>query len=139
MKTELALQAAGIVQILLLTAGATMSRVVDMRRHVATLPPFLGHLFWTYFGFIGLVLLSFGTITLANAAELAGGGHLARWFNGALCLFWLARLGVQFFVFDLSPYITNDWLRAGYVALNIVFVLLPAVYGWAALAGARPL
>jgi hypothetical protein len=135
MKLQLALQLAGLIQVLLLTAGASMTRVVRMPEHLRTLPIFLRQLFWTYFGFIGFVLLSLGVVTLANSAELAAANGLARWFNGFACLFWTARLGVQCFVFDLRPFLTNGWLRAGHAALNVAFLYLPIVYGWAAFHG----
>jgi hypothetical protein len=133
MKLEFFLQLAGILQILLLTAGFTMTRVVDLPRHIATLPAFHGQLFWTYLGFTGFTLLSLGVLTLLNAGELAHGRGLARDFNLFVCLFWTARLAVQFLVFDLRPFLTNIWLKTGHAAINVVFLYLPLVHGWAAI------
>jgi hypothetical protein len=44
-------------------------------------------------------------------------------------------IGIGTFVFDLRPYLTNAWRRAGLFAANLVFTALPFVYGWAALKG----
>jgi len=132
MKLELLLTIAGILQLGLLTAGATMSRMTDMRTHLAKLPPFLRQLFWVYFGFIGFVLLGFGVLTLVQTETLAAGSGLARWLCGFMAFFWLGRLAVQFFVFDLKPYLTGPLLRLGYHATTVVFVYLVAVYAWAA-------
>ncbi len=132
MKLELLLTFAGILQLCLLTAGAAMSRVTDMRGQLARLSPFLRQLFWVYLGFVGLVLAGFGVLTLLNAEDLAAGTTLARTLCIFIALFWLARLAVQFFVFDVRPYLTSRWLTVGYHATTGVFIYLAVVYAWAA-------
>jgi hypothetical protein len=133
----LALQLAGVLHLGLICAGAMMPGVVGMRTHLAALPPFVRQLFWVYYSFIGLCLVSFGTLTIALAPALAGGGNLAR----ALCLFlaafWTLRLIAATFIFDMRPYLTNSYRRLGYSVINIVFIYLPIVYAWAAWKGGR--
>ena len=133
----LALQIAGVLHLGLMCAGALMPGVVGMRSHLAALPPFIRRLFWVYYSFIGLCLVSFGTITVVLAPTLAAGGNLAR----ALCLFlaafWTLRLIAATFIFDMRPYLTDIYRRIGYHAINIVFVYLPIVYAWAAWKGGR--
>jgi FtsH-binding integral membrane protein len=133
----LALQIAGVLHLGLMCAGALMPRVVGMRSHLADLPPFIRRLFWVYYSFIGLCLVSFGAITVLQAPSLAAGGGLAR----ALCLFlaafWTLRLIAATFIFDMRPYLTDIYRRIGYHAINIVFVYLPIVYAWAAWKGGR--
>jgi hypothetical protein len=138
MKLELFLRFAGVLQLGLLTAGASMSRVTDMRGQLAELTPFLQQLFWVYLGYIGFVLTAFGVLTLLNAEALAAGSTLARSVCVFIGLFWLGRLAVQFFVFDVRPYLTNVWLRLGYHATTVVFIYLTAVYAWAAWKGGAP-
>ncbi len=138
MKTlTLALQIAGVLHLGLICAGSMMPGVVGMRTHLAALPPFLRQLLWVYYSFIGLCLVSFGTITVALAPALASGSNLAR----ALCLFfaafWTLRLIAATFVFDMRPYLTTSYRRIGYHVINIVFVYLPIVYAWAAWKGGR--
>ena len=133
----LALEIAGLMHLGLLCAGAMMPRVVGMRTHLTALPPFIRRLFWVYYIFIGLCLVSFGTITIALAPELAAGGTLARALCIFLAAFWTIRLVVATFVFDLRPYLTDAYRRAGYYATNIVFIYLPIVYGWTAWKGGR--
>jgi hypothetical protein len=138
MKTlTLALQIAGVLHLGLICAGSMMPGVVGMRTHLTVLPPFVRQLFWVYYSFIGLCLVSFGTITVTLAPALASGSNLAR----ALCLFfaafWTLRLIAATFVFDMRPYLTNSYRRLGYHAINIVFVYLPIVYAWAAWKGGR--
>jgi hypothetical protein len=131
----LALEIAGALHLGLICAGAMMPGVVGLRSHLATMPPFIRQLFWVYYLFIGLCLISFGTITVTFAPVLAGGTNLAR----ALCIFfaafWTLRLIAGTFIFDLRPYLTSNWRRLGYHAINLVFAYLPIVYIWAALKG----
>ncbi len=140
MKTDtltLLLQLGGVLHLTLLCAGLMMPGVVGLRAHLATLPSFIRRLFWVYYAFIGLCLVSFGLLTFTLAGTLAQGGTLAR----ALCLFlaafWTLRLFAATFIFDLGPYLTNLYRRVGYHVINLVFVYLPVVYLLAAWKGAK--
>jgi hypothetical protein len=133
----LLLQLAGVLHLGLIWAGLLMPRAVNLRAHLVTLPPFIRRLFWTYYTFIGLCLVSFGLITFHFAGTLAAGGGLARALCVFLAVFWTIRLVAAAFVFDVRPYLTNRWWRLGYHATNIVFGALPVIYVWAAFAGGR--
>jgi hypothetical protein len=135
MKLTAALQLAGLMHLGLIVAGAMMPRAVHLRSHIAALPPFIHRLFWVYYSFIGLFLLSFGTLSFFLAPELASGTILARAVCGFLAVFWTMRLCVAALVFDVGPYLTNAFWKISYHATNVVFALLPVIYGWAALAG----
>jgi hypothetical protein len=131
----LLLELAGVMHLGLMCAGALMPRAVNLRTHIAALPPFIRRLFWVYYVFIGLCLVSFGLVTITFAGTLAAGGALARAVCAFLAVFWTVRLFVATFIFDLRPYLTNNFKRLGYHATNIVFAYLPVVYAWAALRG----
>lgn len=133
MKTlELLLLAAGLGHFAILIASAMVPRVLDWRANLAALPPFLRRLFWVYGVFIVLVILGFGTLTLLNAPAMAAGDPVARSLCAFIAVFWLARLAVQWFVFDATPFLTNAWLAAGYHTLTVAFIGLCVLYGWAA-------
>lgn len=129
------LQIAGVLHLGLMCAGLLMPKVVRMRWHLATLPVFIRQLFWVYYTFIGLCLVSFSLITIVFAETLAAGGSLARALCAFFAVFWTLRLVAATWVFDMEPYLTNGVRRAGYRVLNVAFVYLPVVYG---LAAARP-
>lgn len=131
----LALEIAGLLHLGLICAGAMMPGVVGMRLHLTGLPPFIRRLFWVYYSFIGLCLVSFGTITITLAPALAAGGSLARAFCIFLTTFWTLRLIAATFIFDMRPYLTTHARRLGYHAINLVFAYLPIVYAWAAWKG----
>lgn len=134
----LLLQLAGLMHLGLVCAGALMPRAVHMKDNLVTLPPFIRRLFWVYYTFISLCLVSFGTITFTLANVLAGGGTLAQALCIFLAAFWTVRLIAATFVFDVRPYLTNNFWRLGYHATNVVFAYLPVAYILAAVEGGRP-
>ena len=123
----------GLFHFVVLIASGLTPRVLDWRRSLAALHPFLRRLFWVYGCFIVLVIISFGVLTLLHANELASGAALPRSVCAMIAIFWLARLGVQFFVFDTRPYLTTTVLRLGYHGLTLLFIALVFIYGGAAL------
>jgi hypothetical protein len=129
------LQLAGLMHLGLLCAGALMHRAVNLRQNIAVLPTFIQKLFWVYYTFIALCLVSFGLITFVFAGTLAAGDGLARAVCAFLAVFWTIRLIAATFIFDVRPYLKNNLWRLGYHATNIVFAYLPVVYVWAALKG----
>ena len=126
------LRIAGALHLGLMCAGLLMPRIVRMRSHLATLPQFIRRLFWVYYSFIALCLLSFSAITIVFAETLAVGGYLARALCTFFAAFWTLRLIAAAFVFDMRPYLTSSYRRLGYHVLNVVFAYLPIVYTLAA-------
>ena len=131
----LALQFAALLHLGLVCAGALMPRAVNLKAHLATLPAFIRRLFWVYYAFIGLCLVSFGVITFTFADTLAAGTGLARAMCVFMAAFWTVRLIAATFVFDVRPYLTNNFWRLGYHATNVVFAYLPFAYALAAWKG----
>ncbi len=127
------IQLGGLLHFGILIASALTPGVLEWRRHLAALPLLLRQLFWVYGGFIVLTIISFGTISLAQPGALASGEPLARAICAMIAIFWSARLAVQWFVFDASPYLTNAFLKLGYHALTLALIALALIYGCAAL------
>ena len=134
----LLLQVAGLLHLGLICAGLMMPKAVGLQAHLATLPSFIRRLFWVYYSFIGLCLVSFGFLTFTLAGTLAAGDPLARTLCLFFAAFWTLRLIAATFIFDLGPYLTNVARRMGYHSTNVVFVYLPVIYLLAAWKGARP-
>ena len=132
MNIELILKGCALAHLGLVVAGLLMPRAVGLRGHLAALPVFIRRLFWVYYTFIGLCLVSFGLGTFVLAPELAAGTALARAVCAFLTVFWTLRWVVAIAVFDLRPYLTTVWHRAGLLAANTVFAILPVVYGYLA-------
>jgi len=132
-KLKLLLQLAGLLQFAILIASAATPRALEWRKHLAGLPILLRQLFWVYGAFIVFVIVAFGTLPLLNAGAMAAGEPVARSLCAFVACFWLARLAVQWFVFDARPWLTNALLTAGYHALTVAFICLTLIYGWAAI------
>ena len=125
----------GVLHFGILLASALVPRVLDWRGELARVSPLTRHVVWTHGVFIVLTIVAFGLISVANAAALASGSALARWFCGFVAVFWLSRLAVQLLLFDARPYLTSPLLKLGYHGLTAVFTNLGGVYAYAALIG----
>jgi hypothetical protein len=133
------LQLAGLLHFAILIASSLAPRALDWRRNLAPLHPFLRRMFWVYGAFIVLTIVAFGTLTLAHAGAMAAGEPVARSLCAFIAVFWLARLAVQFFVFDAKPFLTNWFYTLGYHGLTVVFAALVVIYGSAAIFPGRGL
>jgi hypothetical protein len=131
------LQIAAVLHLGLAWAGATMSKVVGLGQHLAPLPPFIRRLFYTYFCFIALMLVAFGSLTFVFANNIAAGEPAARGLCLLMLCFWVVRLLVAAFVFDVRSYLTNWFLRLGYQATNVVFIYLVLAYALALWKGGK--
>jgi hypothetical protein len=123
----------GLLHFVILIASALTPRVLDWRKNLAALDSFLRRLFWVYGCLIVLVIISFGVLTIVQTNELASGAPLARAVCAMIAIFWLARLIVQFFVFDARALLTTILLRLGYHGLTLLFAALVFIYSCAAL------
>lgn len=130
---KLLLQLAAAVQLLILIASALTPRVLDWRKNLAALHPFLRKLFWVYGVFIVMVIIAFAILTFRHADAMAAREPVARSLCLFIAIFWGARLFVQFAIFDPRPFLKNWLYRVGYHALTFVFAFLVLVYGKAAL------
>jgi hypothetical protein len=129
------LQAAALLHLGLICAGASMPKAVGLRTNLAVLPEFIRRLFLVYYAFIGLMLVGFGTLTFVFAEAMARGEPVARGLCILLTAFWALRLIAAAFIFDVRPYLTNWFYRIGYQALNLAFIYILAVYVLAVFAG----
>jgi hypothetical protein len=130
---KLLLQIAAAVQLLILIASASTPRVLDWRKNLAVLHPFLRKLFWVYGVFVVMVIIAFAVLTFRHADAMAAREPVARSLCLFIAIFWGARLLVQFAIFDARPFLTNWFYKTGFHALTIIFAFLTFVYGKAAL------
>ena len=130
---KLFLQLAAAVQLLILIASASTPRVLDWRKNLAVLHPFLRKLFWVYGVFVVMVIIAFAALTFRHADAMAAREPVARSLCLFIAIFWGARLLVQFAIFDARPFLTNWFYKTGFHALTIIFAFLTFVYGKAAL------
>ncbi len=124
--------AAGIGQICVLVASALVPRRLNWRSEFAKLSRLHRQMYWVYGGYVALSIIALGVISIVNAAELAGGGRLARSVCAYNAVFWGIRLSLQP-VLDVKEHLTTWWLTAGYHLLTLLFITFTAIYAAAAL------
>lgn len=131
------LKTAGILHLGLLCAGLSMPQVVGLRTHLTVLPPFIRHLFWVYYTFIASCVIGFGLVTYVMAEQLTTGTALAHAVLAFFAFFWLLRIFVGTFIFDMTPYLTSKLMRVGYWCTNAVFVYFTLIYALALWKGGK--
>jgi hypothetical protein len=94
-RIELLLWVAGALQMVIAAANLLLPRILRYRENLARMSPMVREIFLVHSGYIVLVLIAFGTISLVFAPDLAGGSRLGRFLSAFLAVFWLLRLPVQ--------------------------------------------
>jgi hypothetical protein len=127
------LRIGGVLHFGILIASALTPKVLHWRRELGKLNLLTRQLVWVHGVFIVITIIALGVIATITAPQLALGGILARCVCGFVALFWLARLSLQFILFDPRQYLTNATLKLGYHGLTLVFTYLAIVFGFAAI------
>lgn len=122
---------AGFGQLGLLIAAVQVPSRLHWRTELQALPRVHRQMHWVYGGYVTLSIVAFAALSIFNARELSSGSGLARGVCAYVALFWGVRLLCQG-VFDMKPYLTRPWMKAGYVVLTVAFATFTAIYGWAA-------
>jgi alginate O-acetyltransferase complex protein AlgI len=126
------LRIGGLMHFGILIASALVPQVLDWRSELGKLAPLTRQLVWVHGIFIVLTIIGLGVIATTNAPLLAAGSTLARCVCAFVAIFWLARLSLQFALFDPKEYLTTAALKLGYYSLTLVFAYLALTFGWAA-------
>lgn len=122
---------AGVGQAILVVGSLAIPRILNWGEEASKLRPLTRQVFWTYAGYIWVTNLSFALISMISPASLTDQSFLATAVSIYICVYWLARLIIQFTWFDRSdapqglPYTIAETLLVG------LFVGLTLVYGWA--------
>lgn len=118
---------AGWGQLSVLIASALVPMRLKWKSELADLPLLIRQMYWVYGGYVVMGIVALGAMSIACADELSSGTKLAKavCFYGAV--FWGVRLALQP-VFDVKPYLTLWWLRAGYYLLTVLFLMFLTVY-----------
>jgi hypothetical protein len=130
---EMLIVMAGVVHLAIAASSLAIPCVLNWREKLRGLDPFMRQLFWVYAGFVWGVNVMFGLILIAQAKVLTSGHPLARWMCAFAAVYWLARLVVQWLVFDMRSLTTRWWERASYHALTVAFIFLAGILGYSAL------
>ena len=130
---ELLIRLAALGHFIILIAGLLTPVALDWKAALAPLHPFLRQLFWTYGAFILMTNAAFAILSWTFAADMAGGSSVARGLAAFIAAYWLARLLIQFLVFEPKDFLTSTWRRLGYHALTPLFAFFFITFGAAAI------
>jgi hypothetical protein len=123
---------AGFGQLGVLIAASMVPWRLKWREELGSLPALHRQMYWVYGAYVLMSIVAFAALSITNAGELASGSGLARGFCAYGAVFWGVRLVLQA-IFDVKAHLSTWWLKAGYLALTVIFTALTLVYAWAAL------
>jgi hypothetical protein len=123
------LTAAGVGQLILITASLAIPRVLRWPEDVAKLRPLTRQVFWTYACYIWVTNLAFGFVSTFAPDWLLDGTPLAGVVCGYIATYWGARVAIQFVYFDRGDAPKGLRFTVGEALLVGLFVYLTLVYG----------
>lgn len=109
-------------------ASYWIPKALGWREKLAGLTPLMRELFWTYSLYIWSSHIFFVILTFFFRDWLLGGTVEAAVVAGFMCLWWLARLGIQFFGFDLTEVEDSLFNRMAKHALTFLFICLVSIF-----------
>jgi len=121
---------AGGIHAAIIAANVPLPRRLEVRRNLAATPAFIRQILCVHWIYIVLVLGMFTALCLGFAPELAGRSSLGRFLSAFMAGFWLLRIVLQVFYYDLAVRRANRLLDASYL---VALFALTAIFGWAAL------
>ena len=114
------LKVVGALLVTLALANTQLDRYFKWKTELAQVSLLTRQIFQVHGFFIALVVGMMGVCSLFYTDALLGSGALSRIVLAGLVVFWLARLAIQFFVYD--PAIWRG--RRFYTAMHVVFSIL---------------
>ncbi len=118
----------GLGYIALSIGSLAIPKALQWNIHLKNLQPLLRQMFWTYAAYILVINLSFGVLSLIAADELINKSMLAKSITLFISIYWLARIGIQFFYFDKTDAPKGIMFTVGEFALITLFALFTIVY-----------
>lgn len=121
--------AAGLALFLVAAAGCFVPRVLRWREDVARLRPLNRQVFWTYSGYILCTNLCMAALATFAPDWLLSGSPLAAAVSGYICVYWGARLVIQFVYYDRSDAPSGAFYELAHYAFAAIFLYLTLVFG----------
>ena len=119
---------AGLAQITLVTGSLAIPQILNWRAELAKVQPLIKQMFWTYAAYILMINFSFGVLSVFGSYELLNHSFLARSVTFIVGIYWLTRIGIQFFYFDKSEAPKGFVYTLGEIALIALFVFFTITY-----------
>ena len=125
---DLALWLAAAGNFCTIMAGIQVPIRFNWKEELARLSSFNERIFRTYYLFIGLTVLTFGTFTILLHDQLLNGDPVALYLSGAMGGFWLLRMIIDRFYFRDEDWPKGPEVIIGHALLNTVFIGMAWTY-----------
>jgi hypothetical protein len=131
MNLALHLKIVGTLLLLLAFAHLFFPKRFGWKTDLAKLTLLNRQVFLVHAFFISLVLVLFGLLSLAYTGTILQPSPLARIVLAGLVMFWVARLFIQFFVYDARLWQGNHFNTTMHVFFSLMWTYYVAVYATA--------
>ena len=118
----------GIGHFALCIGSLYIPKVLQWKTHLKNLQPLLRQMFWSYAAYILVINFAFGIVSVFGSYELLNHSFLAKSVTLFIGLYWLARIGIQFFYFDKSAAPKGWQYTLGEIALTALFIFFTITY-----------
>lgn len=118
----------GILHLALAIGSSIIPKVLNWNVELAKVKPLIRQMFWTYAAYILVINVCFGLVSIFGVDELLNQSFLASCVTLFISLYWLTRIGIQFFYFDKTDAPKGLFFTLGEVALVVLFIVFAAVY-----------
>jgi|SRR4030095_563277 len=118
----------GIGHFILCIGSLYIPKALQWQKHLKNLRPLLRQMFWTYSAYILVINFSFGIVSVFGSYELLNHSFLAKSISLFIGVYWLTRIGIQFFYFDKSEAPKGFLFTLGEIALIGLFIFFTITY-----------
>lgn len=118
----------GILHLALGIGSSIIPKVLNWNSELEKVKPLIRKMFWTYAAYILVINLCFGLVSIWGTEELINHSFLAKCVTLFVSVYWLTRIGIQFFYFDKTDAPKGLIFTLGEIALVALFILFTAFY-----------
>ncbi|ABG60352.1 conserved hypothetical protein [Cytophaga hutchinsonii ATCC 33406] len=118
----------GILHLALGIGSSIIPKVLDWKTELTKVQPLIRQMFWTYAAYILVINICFGLVSIFGTEELLNHSFLASCLTLFISLYWLTRIGIQFFYFDKTHAPKGLIFTLGEIALVGLFFLFTILY-----------
>eukprot|EP00927_Polykrikos_kofoidii_P078160 TRINITY_DN75016_c0_g1_i1.p1 TRINITY_DN75016_c0_g1~~TRINITY_DN75016_c0_g1_i1.p1 ORF type:complete len:483 (-),score=53.33 TRINITY_DN75016_c0_g1_i1:23-1471(-) len=125
-----AIQLAGAGQLLLCVSSLAIPFLLEWEKEFVNVKPLLRQMFLVYAGYILSINFCFGLLSVFSPESIVEVAFLPAVVAAFMFVYWLARVMVEMFVFDLN-FLNRPHELVGRRGIEILFAYLTVVYGTA--------
>jgi hypothetical protein len=120
---------AGLGFTVLVIASFWIPKVLGWKEKLADLSPLMKELWWTYAAYVLGSHCFFAIVSLCFRDWLLSGDPSAAAMSGFILIWWMVRLYLQFFGFDLGEVANTRFNKLAKHLLTLLFIYLVGIFG----------